>query len=140
MHFKRKEPYFLKICNTARGNFAFHLLLCEPKQSLNCEQFLYQHSFFFFSPIASLLIHDLLKWNESRDLMNRNNRVAIIIANVTHKLMNQFLKQNGWVRSMMLQLKKGSHSVYENLFDDNKTTNNEAQHLPHLKSSSYCLG
>ena len=112
MRFKRKKPSFFKICNTARGNFASHLLPCEAKQSLDCEQFLYQHFLilgrflFFFSPITSFPIHDLLKWSKSRDLMNRNNREAITIANVTQKLMNQLLKQNGWVRSMMLQLKK----------------------------------
>lgn len=139
MHFKRKEPYFLKTA-TQQGAISLFIFYSANLSNLWIVNNFSPNILFFFSPIASLLIHDLLKWNESRDLMNRNNRVAIIIANVTHKLMNQFLKQNGWVRSMMLQLKKGSHSVYENLFDDNKTTNNEAQHLPHLKSSSYCLG
>ena len=113
----REKALFFKICNTARGNFASHLLPCEAKQSLDCEQFLYQHFLilvrflFFFLLIASLPINDLLKWSESRDLINRNNREAIIIANVTQNLLNQFLKQNGLVRSTMLQLKKGSHSL-----------------------------
>ena len=31
-----KNPLFFKICDTARGNFASHLLLYEAKQSLDC--------------------------------------------------------------------------------------------------------
>ena len=46
---QEKRALFSQDCNTTRGNFAFHLLLCEPKQSLDCEQFLSQHSFFFLA-------------------------------------------------------------------------------------------
>ena len=110
MRFKRKKPSFFKICNTARGNFASHLFPCEAKQSLDCEQFLYQNFLilgrflFFFSPIAISPIHDLLNWSESHDLMNRNNREAIIIANVT-KINEPILKAKrmGWVNDATIE-------------------------------------
>lgn len=114
---REKSPFFSRFV-TQQG--AISLLIFYPAKLSNLwivnnfftNIFWFSFAFFFlFLPIASLPINDLLKWSESRDLMNRNNREAIIIANVTQNLMNQFLKQNGWVRSMMLQLNKGSHSL-----------------------------